>query len=156
MMKDWDKKMLHIEFPTGKDRHFFNPEEELKVKKYTYRITKDLALQAADLLEDHNPWYYGNSPFGEPICNPGIFVNDYLEVIVENGYNGVKGVHYRNNMELLYPPRQGHLVTVTVRPLKKYEKRGRIWLEYYMEIVDDEGHIIMRGETTEVMAKTGE
>lgn len=136
-----------------KDITELDPGEELKVKQYQFKVTKELAQEyAEDIIDDRNPWYYDQSPFGDPICPPSLICNDYLNVIVENGFNNQGSIFYRGQFEFLYPLRQGRMITETVRPIQKYEKRGRTWIDYYMEIVDDEGNLLIRGTATEALA----
>ena len=132
----------------GRDRTELRIGE--KLKSYQYRLTSELAQEYSRVINDDNPWYYDKSPFGDPICNPSLVLNDHVRVYQYNGYRGTRGIYARGQFEFIRPLCQGKMLTITSKPRQKYIKRNKNYIDHDIEIADDEG-ILIRGIITEVI-----
>ena len=123
--------------------------EELSRKEVL--ITEELIAACARVIESQHSWYFKNSPFGGRIAPPTIFDNDTLNALDEK-YARFGSIHAKQAWEFKNPARLGKRVTVTVRVVDKYVKRGRGWIIMDLAAVDEDGLEICRGKHTSLMS----
>ncbi|MDB5811711.1 MAG: MaoC-like protein, partial [Betaproteobacteria bacterium] len=78
-------------------------------------------------VDDHHPWYFGDSPFGGPIAHPVLLGNQAL-MMRHSRYIIPAGLHAKIEFEFLEPLRAGMRVRSYGKVIDKFEKRDR----YYM------------------------
>jgi acyl dehydratase len=100
-------------------------------------------------LDDYNPWYFQESPFGHRIAPPttplqfdGSMFYDYY-VYPEGG-----SLFAKQEFEFLHPVQIGVTYQLVGTLVDKYQKRGRSYFKMGVSITDPEGVEVVR------MAKT--
>lgn len=102
-------------------------------------------------VDDHNPWYFKDSPFGGPIVHPTLNGNQAL-LMRHSKYIVPAGLHAKMQFEFLEPMRVGMRVRSSGRVLDKYEKRGRHYMVTQFETRDeDTGAVLTRGQFTQMI-----
>ncbi len=89
----------------------------------------------------------------ESIGQAMLCANDILGAY-RTKYTGLSGLHAKQEMEILNPPRLGKKVTIHARHVDKYEKRGHQYRVMYSEAVDEEGVVYLRGRAHETFASS--
>lgn len=112
-----------------------------------YVLTPELAREYAEGIEDFNPWYLENSPFGAPIANPILLVAQHVRLF-KTGYATGGNVHTRHDTQFLNPARIGKKVTVSGKLVEKYIRRGREYLVVECRSVDEDGVELCRDRRT--------
>jgi acyl dehydratase len=100
-------------------------------------------------LDDYNPWYFSDSPFGEKVAPPtaalqfdGSMFYDFY-VYPEGG-----SLFAKQEFEFLRPMKIGETYRLTGTLVDKYKKKGRSFFKMGVSIVGLDGVEVMR------MAKT--
>lgn len=102
-------------------------------------------------VDDHNPWFFEDSPFGGPIAHPTLTGNQAL-LMRHSKYIVPAGLHAKMQFEFLEPIRVGMRVRSYGKVLDKYEKRGRHYMVTQFETRDeDTGTVLTRGEFTQMI-----
>ena len=102
-------------------------------------------------VDDHNPWFFEDSPFGGPITHPTLAGNQAL-LMRHSKYIVPAGLHAKMQFEFLEPMRVGMRVRSYGKVLDKYEKRGRHYMVTQFETRDeDTGSVLTRGEFTQMI-----
>lgn len=105
---------------------------------------EDLQGRMLVALEEENPWYWKESPWGDPILNP-VLLDDAPMVSANLAYEYPFGfVHARQETEFYHPVPLGKAVRVQTKIVDKYRKRDRGYLVIESLIVDDDGIKIMK------------
>jgi len=95
-------------------------------------------------LEDENPWYWKESPWGEPILNTAL-LDDSPMASANRAYEYPFGfVHSRQETEYYHPVPLGKPVKVITRVADKYRKRGKGYIVIESLVTDEDGVEIMR------------
>jgi len=118
------------------------PDETLGPVQYT--LTPEMVRYYTDALDDKNPWYLEDSPFGGPVCIP---VFAYLEKLrlwqFENRVAGENAtVHYIFDCDFINPAKVGEQITVKARVVNNYWKRGRHYISFVIESFGQDGRPI--------------
>ena len=138
------------------------PFDELKVGwdcgSYEYRLTRGRILKYSEAVEDLNPWYEKDSPFGGPIASPTVCDNDITRL---PGWKVIRGgdledpsnyrpgfLHAKQEYDFLNPARPGKKVKVSGRIVDKYVKRGREYVTVEALSVDEDGVPLLRTRGT--------
>jgi acyl dehydratase len=112
-----------------------------------YVLTPDLAREYAEGIEDLNPWYLEDSPFGGLIANPILIVAQHVRLL-KTKYVTAGNVHTRHETQFLNPARVGKKIHVYGTLVDKYIKRGREYLVLECRSVDEDGIEICRDRRT--------
>lgn len=128
--KDWDE--VHVGDELGTLQYSVSPE---MVKEYV------------ESLDDPDPWYLEDSPFGGPIVPPFYLGNDYIRVLVQAGYP-VGQIHARAEHEFKRPIKHGMQLTLRGRIADMYVKRERKYMVIETITTNQDGNEISRGKTT--------
>jgi len=102
-------------------------------------------------VDDHHPWYFGDSPFGGTIAPPTLLANQAL-LMRHSRYLVKAGLHAKMQFEFLEPLRAGMRVRTHGKVLDKYERRGRHYMTTQFETRDEEtGAVLVRGQFTQMI-----
>lgn len=118
----------------------------LDLGTHSYEITPDVVRDYADALDDHHPWYTGDSPFGGPVA-PALLLHS--EVYKFGGWyiNYFGNLHARQEWELYAPIAVGDTVTTRATIVDRYVKRGRDYVVNEAQVFGPDGRLLMRGRT---------
>ena len=121
-----------------------------------YHLTTEMILNQAEAVEDYNPWYRKDSPFGGPIALPTITCRDYLPLLLgwRYAFAGI-GILAKHEVELLNPARPGSRITVRGKIADKYVRRGRPYIVLECSSVDEKGREITRTKHTVMLVEFG-
>lgn len=115
------------------------------------QITDDLVHTCAQAIESTHPWYFESSPFGGRIAPPTFFDNDTLRTLDE-AYERFGSIHAKQSWEFKQPALVGSTVTVTVRVVDKFTKRGGNYIVMELLAVDEQEREICRSLHTSLMS----
>jgi len=102
-------------------------------------------------VDDYNPWYFEDSPFGGKIVHPTLLGNQAL--LMRHGkYIVPAGLHAKMQFEFLEPLRVGMRVRSHGKVIDKYERRGRHYMVTQFE-TREEGtdKVYTRGHFTQMI-----
>jgi len=107
----------------------------------------DVYHYATAAVQDPDPWYLENSPFGGPIVPPGYFYGEYIKLLVVPNYPmGV--LNSQLTFESKGPIFPGEQITVTGTVERLYQKRGRPYLDLGVTVTKANGQVACRGVST--------
>jgi acyl dehydratase len=129
------KPMVFEDMPVGEEY-----EDE-------YVLTPELARDYAEGIEDFNPWYLEQSPFGGPVANPMLIVAQHARLF-KTKYTTAGNVHTRHETQFLNPARIGKKIKLHGTLVDKYIRRGREYLVMECRSVDEDGIEICRDRRT--------
>jgi hypothetical protein len=111
----------------------------------------DVYHYAIQSVQDPDPWYLIDSPFGGPIVPPGYFYGEYLRlIVVPNYYMGILNTQLSfSSKGPIFP---GEQLTVTGTVDRFYEKRGRPYMELGITVKKADGRIASSGVVTLLLA----
>lgn len=120
-----------------------------------YRLTREMILKQAEAVEDYNPWYREDSPYGGPIALPTSTCRDYLPLMLGWRYTfaGI-AILAKHEAEFLNPARPDSRITVRGKVADKYIKRGRPYIVIECSSVDEEGRQITRTKHTVMVVES--
>jgi acyl dehydratase len=124
--------------------------DELPIgEEYTdeYVLTPELARDYAAGVDDLNPWYLAESPFGGPVANPMLLVAQHVRLF-KTKYATAGNVHTRHETQFLNPARIGKVIKLYGKLVEKYVKRGREYLVMECRSVDEDGLELCRDRRT--------
>ena len=102
-------------------------------------------------VDDHNPWFFEDSPLGGPIVHPTLLGNQAL-LMRHSKYIVPAGLHAKMQFEFLEPLRVGMRVRSHGKVIDKYERRGRHYMVTQFETRDeDTGAVLTRGQFTQMI-----
>jgi acyl dehydratase len=84
-------------------------------------ITPELATHYAESVEDFNPWYFGDSPFGGAVA-PALTLHSQVYSSVDWYLSFFGNLHARQEWELFHPMLAGDTVTVRRQVVDRYFK----------------------------------
>jgi acyl dehydratase len=113
----------------------------------TYLLTPELAQEYAAGIEDVNPWYLAQSPFGGPVANPILLVAQHARLF-KTKYSTAGNVHTQHDTLFLNPARIGKRINIYGKLVEKYIKRGREYLVMECRSVDEDGVELCRDRRT--------
>ena len=114
----------------------------------TYRVPHaDVVSYVKEVVEDPDPWYLEDSPYGGPIVPPGYFYGQYLNLLAAVNFP-MGAVNAKIAFESNGPVRHGEEVTVKGTIAKLYKKRGRPYVDIGIEVTNDKGLQVTRGVVT--------
>jgi acyl dehydratase len=112
-----------------------------------YVISPELVRMYADAVEDHNPWYFGPSPFGGAVA-PALI--RHSEVFVDRRWylpNIYGNLHAKQEWELFAPIMVGDLLLTHSFVTERYVKRGRDYVVNEVLYLGAEGQVHARSRT---------
>jgi acyl dehydratase len=102
-------------------------------------------------VDDRNPWYFEDSPFGGPIVHPTMLGNQAL-LLRHSKYIVPAGLHAKMQFEFVEPLRVGMRVRSYGKILDKYEKRERHYMVTQFETREEaSGKVLVRGQFTQMI-----
>ena len=102
-------------------------------------------------VDDHNPWYFKDSPFGGAITHPTLLGNQAL-LMRHSRYIVPAGLHAKMQFEFVEPARVGMRVRTRGKVIDKYERRGRHYMVTSFETREEEtGIVLTRGQFTQMI-----
>jgi len=109
------------------------------IASMTYSIPHaDVIDFVTDAVDDPDPWFLEESPFGGPIVPPGFFYDEFLRLLVAANFPmGV--LNARMSVESKGAFKHGDLVHVNGSIKELYEKRGRPYMDIAVAVSDDKG-----------------
>jgi len=120
-------------------------------------ISDDFLIKPEDVdtfayaVDDHNPWYFKDSPFGGTITPPTMLGNQAL-LMRHSKYIVPAGLHAKMQFEFVEPLRVGMRVRTHGKIIDKYERRGRHYMVTQFETRDEEtGKVHTRGQFTQLI-----
>ena len=110
-------------------------------------ITPELVRHYAESVDDHNPWYFGDSPFGGPVA-PALILHSQvfrdLSWYLPNVYGNL---HAKQEWELFHPMVVGDTVTTRALIVDRYVKRNREYVVNEVSYFAPEGRLVSRSRT---------
>lgn len=104
-------------------------------------------------VDDHHPWYFGDSPFGGPIAHPVLLGNQAL-MMRHSRYIIPAGLHAKIQFEFVEPIRAGMRVRSYGKVIDKFEKRGRYYMVTEFATKNEEsGDVLVCGQFTQNIFK---
>ena len=102
-------------------------------------------------VDDHDPWYFEDSPLERTIAHPVLLGNQAL--FMRHGkYIVPAGLHAKMQYEFVEPIRVGMRVRTRGKLIDKYEKRGRHYMVTEFATRDEEtGTVLVRGQFTQML-----
>lgn len=102
-------------------------------------------------VDDHDSWYFEDSPFGGAITHPVMMGNQAL-FMRHSKYTIPAGLHAKMQYEFVEPLRIGMRVRSHGKVLDKYERRGRHYMVTAFETREEEtGKVLTRGQFTQMI-----
>lgn len=102
-------------------------------------------------VDDHDPWYFEDSPLGGKITHPVLMGNQAL-LMRHSKYIVPAGLHAKMQYEFLEPLRAGMRVRTRGKLIDKYEKRGRHYMVTEFATRDEaSGTVLVRGQFTQML-----
>jgi hypothetical protein len=101
-------------------------------------------------IDDRNPWYLVDSPFGGPVAPAAVF---NYELQLSGGWHppGIRGQIFNTGTrwEFHRPMYPGQKIVVRSRVLDRYHKRGRDHVAMEACAYDEQGNLLCRSVTTD-------
>ncbi|MDD4858857.1 MAG: MaoC family dehydratase [Dehalococcoidales bacterium] len=111
------------------------------------RLTTEMNQQFMDALDDHNPLYIDDSPYGASIAIPGLLHELAFEAMIRSfpiaPPSGSTSYHAKQETELHYPVKIGERVKIEVRLTDKYVKREKNYVLHEARLIDENGKMVM-------------
>ncbi|MBI2913020.1 MAG: MaoC family dehydratase N-terminal domain-containing protein [Chloroflexi bacterium] len=126
-------------------------EREVYVGRYYGQreidITPELVRHYSESVDDYNPWYTGDSPFGGPVA-PALVLHS--EVYRYSGWylpNVYGNLHAKQEWELFQPMKVGERVTTRSIIVDRYLRRDREYVVNEVSCFGGDGRLLNRGRT---------
>jgi acyl dehydratase len=122
----------------------FGPIEEVvddyKVKKFAF------------MMDDYQPWSFGDSPFGKRIGQAGILANDLLQLFTQvYEANTVVGLHTQEELWFVNPVFVGERARLYGKYVEKYERRGKGYVVMEADARGEDGRVLLRHRGIEIL-----
>jgi acyl dehydratase len=125
-------------------------DEEVYVGRYygerTREISADLIQAYSEGVEDYNPWYFGESPFGGAIA-PALLLHSEVYRDVAWYLSIFGNLHAKQEWELFHPMLLGDQVTARRQIVQRYRKRDRDYVVNEVSVFGKDGRLLNRGRT---------
>lgn len=109
-------------------------------------ITPAMVQHYADAVQDFNPWYFGDSPFGGPVA-PALVLHSEVYRSVDWYLSYFGNLHARQEWELFAPIMVGETVTGRRQIIDRYMKRDREYVVNETTLYGADGRMLNRGRT---------
>jgi len=122
----------------------FGPIDELvddyKIKKFAF------------MMDDYNPWHFGESPFGKRIGHAGILANDLLQLFTQvYDPQTVVGLHTQEELWFVNPVFAGERARLYGKYVEKYERRGKGYVVMEADARGEDGRVLLRHRGVEIL-----
>ena len=115
--------------------------EELPTLELEY--DEDMQGRVLVALEDENPWYWKQSPWGDPILHHALLDDAPLAAAMQRYDYPFGFVHARQETEFYSPLPVGKPVKVYSKVVELYRKRDKGYIVIESLVVDDDGTKIL-------------
>ena len=112
----------------------------------TVEITPELAQHYAESVEDFNPWYFGDSPFGGAVA-PALLLHSEVYRSIDWYLSVFGNLHAKQEWELYQPMMVGESVTARRQVVDRYVKRDREYVVMEVGCFGADGRLLNRGRT---------
>jgi hypothetical protein len=109
-------------------------------------ITPEMAEGYAVAVEDDNPWYHGDSPFGGAVA-PALLLHSEVYRDVAWYLSIFGNLHARQEWELFHPMHPGDQVVARRQIVNRYSKRDRDYVVNEVSVFASDGTLLNRGRT---------
>jgi acyl dehydratase len=109
-------------------------------------ITPEMIRHYAEALQDFNPWYFGDSPFGGPVA-PALILHSEVYRSVDWYLSYYGNLHAKQEWEIFGPIMAGETVTGRRQIIDRYQKRDREYLVNETTLYGADGRMLNRGRT---------
>ncbi len=117
-------------------------------------VTPDLVKHYADSVQDHNPWYFGDSPFGGPVA-PALVLHSEVYHTVDWYLSYFGNLHARQEWEVFQPTMVGETITARRQVVDRYVKRTREYVVMETGCYGADGRLLVRGRTHQSFLMNG-
>ena len=117
-----------------------------------YELTAFMASEYAHGVEENCEWYHSpRTPSGKQIRPPTMIHVDKMRILEKNctkeqRVSGVKGpharIHYEYHAKHHSPAYVGERLVVSGSIVDRFVKRGRSYLDYYLEVHTSDGRLV--------------
>lgn len=121
---------------------------------WEYEVTEEGVRRMTETLEEPDPWYREDSPFGGPIAPATISADDYIRVL-ETRFTHSGAVHTKAEHEFINPVRPGKRYIVRGKVVDRYEKKGRDYVVIESATADEDGVDIVRSRNILLLSMKG-
>ena len=133
-------------------RKLSDMKEGEEFKPLEFKMTPEVIGFNCIALDDRHPWYTQDSPFGGRIvpsldaqfCAIRIAVNHRDGALTGALFEKPGLIHYVYDAEYFEPARIGETVKITGKCAKRYEKRGRDYMDFEYEIHGQDGRLVCK------------
>lgn len=118
----------------------------------TYVLTAFMTSEYAHGVEENCEWYHSSlTPEGRQMRPPTMIHVDKMRILEENcdkerRVSGMKGpdarVHYEYHARQHSPAFVGETLVVSGKITGRYVKRGRTYIDYYLEVRTSDGRLV--------------
>lgn len=106
----------------------------------------------AFVMDDYNPWYFEQSPFGRRIAHAGILANDILQLFTQvYDPNTVVGLHTHEELWFVNPIVVPERVRLYGKYVEKYERRGKGYVMMEADARGEDGRVLVRHRGIEIL-----
>jgi acyl dehydratase len=116
--------------------------EELPTMEFQF--DEDVQGRLIISLGEENPWYFKESPWGDPITHHALMDDAPLSAVMRRYEYPFGFVHARQETEFINPLPLGKPIKVYSKIVDKYVKRDRGYIVVESLCVDDDGIEILR------------
>jgi acyl dehydratase len=109
-------------------------------------ITPALVEHYANAVQDFNPMYFGDSPFGGPVA-PALILHSEVYTTIDWYLSIFGNLHARQEWEILGPIMVGDRVTTRRQIVDRYFKRDREYVVMEVGCLGADGRLLNRGRT---------
>ncbi len=114
--------------------------DDYKIKKFAF------------MMDDYNPWYFGESPFGKRIGHAGILSNDLLQLFTQvYDPQTVVGLHTQEELWFVNPIFAGERARLYGKYVEKYERRGKGYAVMEADARGEDGRVLLRHRGVEIL-----
>jgi len=116
-------------------------------------VTQEMADAHCEAVGARRERYASESPTGEPIAPPMLFINDLLAIYDEN-YRRFGTIHARLGYRFHRPARIGETVRQKVTVTDLYVKRGKGWIVSELRVTSEAGALLLTSSHASVLSLT--
>ncbi len=119
-----------------------------------YVLTQEMNREITASVDDDNPWYVEDSPFGGPIANPAVLY--VMAFVAVNKMCGIPprperpSAHAKQTCEFFKPAKIGKKVKIEGRIPQKYSKSGKDYLVLEARFTDEDNALLLLYRHTRV------
>jgi acyl dehydratase len=110
-------------------------------------ITPELVRHYAEAVDDHNPWYSGESPLGGPVAPALVLHSEVYHDVAWYLPNLYGNLHAKQEWELYQPVMVGETVVARRLIVDRYLKRDREYVVNEVSVTTPEGRLLSRSRT---------